>query len=108
MAEDLKKADEIRNKGKTPSDIEKQEMAVVIGSSLTLEDVKNMTIRKFYIALELIDKKLHYTIAKQASLSGFVEFKQEITHYLIEDNRGIEDSVIDYSQFKDKLNSANK
>jgi len=27
---------------------------------------------------------------------------------LIEDNRGIEDSVIDYSQFKDKLNSANK
>lgn len=108
LAEDLKKADEIRNKGKTPSDIEKQEMAVVIGSSLTLEDVKNMTIRKFHIALELIDKKLHYTIAKQASLSGFFEFKQEITHYLIEDNRGIEDSVIDYSQFKDKLNSANK
>ena len=67
-----------------------------------------MTIRKFDIALELIDKKLHYTIAKQASLSGFVEFKQEITHYLIEDNKGIDDSVVDYSQFKNKLDSVNK
>lgn len=104
---DLKKADEIRNKGKTPCDIEKQMMAVVIGSSLTLEEVKEMTIRKFFIALEMIDKKLHYTILKQASLSGFVEFKQEITHYLVEDNRSIGDSVVDYSQFQNKINSVN-
>ncbi len=66
-----------------------------------------MTIRKFFIALEMIDKKLHYTILKQASLSGFVEFKQEITHYLVEDNRSIGDSVVDYSQFQNKINSVN-
>lgn len=105
LAKDLEKAEKIRNKGRVPCDIEKQEMAVVIGSSLTLEDVKNLSIRKFFIALELIDKKLHYTMAKTASLSGFVEFKSDIVHYLIENESSMEDKVIDYSQFKNKINS---
>lgn len=107
LEEDLKKAEEIRNRDKKMCDIEKQMIAVVIGSSLTLEDVKNMTIRKFFIALEMIDKKMHYIMAKTASLSGFVEFKEEINHYLIEKNKDISDNIIDYTQFKNKINGQN-
>lgn len=100
---ELEKAEEIKNRGKKMCDIEKQEMAVVIGSSLTLEEVRELTIRKFMIALELIDKKMHYIIAKTAELSGFVEFKSEIIHYLVEDNKDVENSLIDYAQFKNKI-----
>lgn len=105
LEKDLRKAEEIRNRGKKPCDIEKQEMAVVIGSSLTLEDVKKMTIRKFYIALEMIDKKLSYTMLKTAELSGFVTFKEEIVHYLVEKEDN-EYNVIDYDQFKNQINNS--
>lgn len=103
LEKELELANEIKNRGKTPCSIEKQEMAVVIGSSLTLEDVRNLTIRKFFIALEMIDKKMNYVMQKTASLSGFVEFKEEITHYLIEKKHTINDDVIDYQQFKNKI-----
>lgn len=103
LEKELELANKIRNRGKKPCDIEKQEMAVVIGSSLTLEDVKELTIRKFFIALEMIDKKMNYVMQKTASLSGFVEFKEEITHYLIEKEHTLNDEVIDYEQFKNKI-----
>ena len=103
LENDLALADEIRNRGKHPCSIEKEEMAVVISSSLTLNDVRELTIRKFFIALEMINKKMEYIMLKTASLSGFVEFKEEILHYLVEKDTSLEDSVIDYQQFKNKI-----
>ena len=54
----------------------------------------------------MIDKKLHYEIYKTASMSGMVEFKTEIEHYLSEtDTIGIEDRVIDVGTLSSKFNS---
>ena len=106
LKKDLEEKRRLENKGKKTVSIEKQIMAIVISSSLTFEDVLNLTIRKFYIVLEMIDKKLHYEIYKTASMSGMVEFKTEIEHYLSEtDTIGIEDRVIDVGTLSSKFNS---
>lgn len=106
LKKDLEEKARLENKGRHTVSIEKQITAIVIGSSLKYEDVLNLTIRKFYIMLEMIDKRLHYEIYKTASMSGMVEFKTEIEHYLSEtDTLGIDDKVIDVGTLSSKFNS---
>ena len=47
---------------------------------------------------------LHYKIMKTASMSGFVEFKQPITHYLYEPEEDIMSSMMDSDALKNKIN----
>lgn len=107
LEEELDKAEQIKNGNKKKCNIEKQMVAMTIDTSLTIEDIKKMTIRKFFIASEMVDKRIHYQIYKTASASGFVKFEKEIPHYLIEDEYTLDDKVIDYSQFKNKITKTN-
>ena len=75
----LKKAQEYKmqqNQNKMCS-LEDQMLCVVISSSLKLDDIYKLSIRKFSKILERIDYKMHYEIYLSASLSGFVEFKNK-------------------------------
>jgi len=105
LKKDLEEKERLEKKGRRPVSIEKQITSIVISSSLTYKDVLDLTIRKFYIILEMIDKKLHYEIYKTASLSGMVEFKTEIEHYLSEtDTDGIDSKIIDVGTLSSKFN----
>lgn len=108
LAKELAKKKELESKGKHSVSLEKQIMSVVIGSSLSLEEVLDLSIRKFFIVMEMIDKKLNYIMYKQASLSGMVEFSNEIEHYLTEvESNGIDNEVMDFNSFKNKIESGN-
>lgn len=107
LEEELNKVRQMKNNGEHCCNVEKQLVSIAMGMSMSLEEVKNMTIRKFYIALDMIDRKLHYIIKKTASMSGMVEFKNDIKHYLVEDSNDLNNSVVDYQQFQNKINSAN-
>jgi len=75
----LKKAQEYKiqqNKDKICS-LEDQMICVIISSNLKLDDIYDLTIRKFSHILKRIDYKMHYQIYKSASLSGFVSFKDK-------------------------------
>jgi hypothetical protein len=75
----MEKAQEYRmmqNKNKMCS-LEDQMICVLISSNLKLEDIYNLTIRKFSKILQRIDYKMHYEIYLSASMSGFVKFKDE-------------------------------
>ena len=105
LKEELEEKERLENKNTHSVSIEKQIASIVIGSSLTFEDVLNLTLRKFYIILEMIDKKLNYQIYKTASMSGMVEFKTEIQHYLTEsDVSELESEVINMDDLSSKLN----
>ncbi len=102
---DLEEADRIRSGNKKQCSIEKQLVAVSIGTSMSIEAIKLMTIRKFLILLEMIDKKMHYIMLRTASLSGMVEFKTPVNHYLIEDNNNtIDNKVMNYDTLQKKIN----
>ena len=71
---------------------------------MNIDDVKNLSIRKFYIIGQVMDRKLHYSIYKQASVSGFVEFKQPIIHYLKKNIDLLENKVTTVETLKSNLN----
>ena len=52
-------------------------VCVSIGASLSLEEVKNMTIRKFKKYVARIDNKITYEVFKPAILSGDVTSKDK-------------------------------
>lgn len=108
LEKELAEADRIRNGDIKPCSIEKHIMAVVISSSMTLKEVYELSVRKFKIALEMIDKKMHYVMMRNASMSGMVKFKEDIKHYLVEDTKNdIENKIMDYDTLENKVNSVN-
>ena len=57
-------------------------LAVVASTNYKLEEVYNLTIRKFILLLQLIDDKLTYTTTRIGMMSGMVSFKEPPEHWL--------------------------
>lgn len=104
LKNDLEQADKIKNGGEETEDFEHLIANLVIGTGMNIDDVKNLPIRKFYIIGQVMDRKLHYSIYKQASIGGFVEFKQPITHYLKKNIDLLENKVTTVETLKNNLN----
>lgn len=85
---------------------EDQLICIMISTPMKLEDVYNLTIRKFSKIIKRIDHKLHYQIYKTASLSGFVTFKTEIKDWMadLENTDKYADVKVDEKEIKDKIN----
>lgn len=109
LEKDIMEADRIRNMGKKSCSLEKQIMSASVETSLPLESIKELTIRKFFILIEMKDKEISYKIAKSAELSGMVTFKEEIQHYLTEkDTTSLDGKIISYDKLQQKLGSVSK
>lgn len=104
LKNDLEQADKIKDGGEETEDFEHLIANLVIGTGMNIDDVKNLSIRKFYIIGQVMDRKLHYSIYKQASVGGFVEFKQPITHYLKKNIDLLENKVTTVETLKNNLN----
>lgn len=104
LKNDLEQADKIKNGGEETEDFEHLIANLVIGTGMNIDDVKNLPIRKFYIIGQVMDRKLHYSIYKQADVGGFVEFKHPITHYLKKNIDLLENKVTTVETLKNNLN----
>lgn len=110
----LEKAEQYKmqqNKQKICS-LEEQMICVLISTSLKMEDIYQLTIRKFEKILQRVDAKLHYQIYLSASLSGMVEFKNKdaIKHWmndLTKEDR-YEDVKVDMETMRNKIEGINK
>ncbi len=82
----LKEARNFKNKSSNTrmGSLEDQIICILISTSMNMDDIFNMTIRKFVKTLQRVDVKLHYQIYLSASLSGLVEFKDKsfIKHWM--------------------------
>lgn len=108
LKKDMEEYHKIISKKTHIASLEKQILAVQLGYSLTSDYIYNMPIRKFQLAFEVMEKKDTYLMLKQASLSGFVTFKGDINHYLIEDENEEQDTgTIEAQSFINKIQSTN-
>lgn len=105
LEEEIKKADEIRN-GKAKSvSLEKRIVSCCVNTGMSLEDVKNMTIRKFVMLEDMKDKETMYHIKSLVSMTGLVKFNEPIQHYLMDSNRDpLEGKLMGYDSLKNKVN----
>ena len=105
----LKEAQEFMNRNKKKiASLEDQIVCVMLALHETDESkIHNLTIRKFSKILQRYDYKLHYEIYKQAECSGMVTFKEDINHWMSElSNSKYSDVIVDYGEFKGKIESA--
>lgn len=93
--------------GRKIGSLEDQLICAMIVTSSSLEEVKNLTVRKFFKILQRADHKLHYEIYLAASMSGFVKIdKGAIKHWMsdLEKEDQYEDDKIDIESYKGKFN----
>jgi hypothetical protein len=83
--------------GIIPPTLEDQVVCVMASTSLRLEDIANMSIRKFGQLLQRIDTKLHYQVYLTASMSGLVQIKDKnaLKHWMsgIESNKWTDNTI---------------
>ena len=85
--------------------LEKQEAAVITGSSYTFETIKTIPLRKFTMLLRVIESRLQYEAMRTGEMSGMVTFKNPIPHWLYSNNKkkSIMDEVTSLDSFKNKF-----
>ncbi len=89
--------------------IEDQMTALMTETSLRMEDIYNMTIRRFSKALERVDNTLHYKVYLSASMSGMVTFKDKsfIKHWLVDLQRDELDELVAYNSIENTVTKGN-
>lgn len=92
--------------------LEEQMICVLISTSLKMNDIYALTIRKFEKILERVDAKLHYQIYLSASMSGMVKFenKDVIKHWMSDLSKSdkYSDVKVDMDAMRSKIENINK
>jgi hypothetical protein len=91
--------------------IEDLVVCVMASTSYTLEEISNMSIRKFGQLVDRIDAKLHYQIFMTAFTSGFVDFKDKsvLKHWMSgKENDKWKGTTISVESLTDKLGKSPK
>lgn len=92
--------------------VEDQMICLSIATGMKLEDIYDMTIRKFKRYIKRADYKLHYEIYKTATMSGFVEFKDKNfpKHWMVdlESEDKYEDVLVSFDSISNKINNKPK
>ena len=63
--------------GNKPASFEDTILCLVASTNMSLDQVYELSLRKFIKLLQRVDAKLHYQIYMTAAMSGFVEFKDK-------------------------------
>ena len=109
---DFKKAmeeyNDLANRGVEMPSLERQIVIVANERHVMEEVIYDMSYRKFRIALAEINGKIEYQINKTAEVSGMVEFKQPIDHWIYKAKKDrYSQGLVDVDALKDKINKAN-
>jgi hypothetical protein len=95
-----------RQSGNKPASFEDTILCLVSATSMSLNEVYELSIRKFIKLLRRVDAKLHYQIYMTAAMSGMVEFKDKsvLRHWMsdLEREDKNDDVLLDYDDFKEK------
>ena len=96
-----------RASGNKPAPFEDTILCLVASTNMSLEQVYDLSLRKFIKLLQRVDAKLHYQIYMTAAMSGFVEFKDKsvLRHWMsdLEKENKNSDVLLDFDTVKAKV-----
>jgi hypothetical protein len=92
-----------------PASFEDTILCLVAATSLSLEEIYDLPLRKFIRLLQRADAKLHYQIYMTAAMSGMVEIKDKsiLRHWMsdLEKENKNEDVLLSFDEIKDKVSN---
>lgn len=87
LKDELELKARLQNQDYTAPTLEKQIVCVAVGTGYSLEYLKTIPMRKLSMLLRIIDRKESYYTQLQASMSGFVTFKEDPKHWIFSDDK---------------------
>ena len=101
-----------RASGNKPAPFEDTILCLVASTNMSLEQVYDLSLRKFIKLLQRVDAKLHYQIYMTAAMSGMVEFKDKsvLRHWMSDlekENKNSDVMINSESYYKSKSISEN-
>lgn len=109
LQKEIDTINELKMKSIQIPSLELKKVTLCLNSGYTLEQLDNITLRKFDLLLSQSGDIMEYKIMRAAEMSGMVTFKSKIEHYLYKNKPSKTNSALsDYGQFKDKMSKVAK
>ena len=98
---------EIKGRNSGTATLEKKIIGVSINTNLKIDEVYNLSMRKFLIYLGMIDDIMSYKITRQAVSSGFASLPkgQTVEHWLYKKDEGMYGKAVDADAYKSQITS---
>lgn len=101
LENELEVADRLRSHNKVLVDMERQILSLVVGTGMDVDSIKNLSIRKFSLLQKMKNAEIEYKINRTGEVGGMVKFKEQIQHFLTEDEKDpFDDRLMNYAVFK--------
>ena len=72
-----------------------------------IEEIYNMTIRKFLMLLSAIDDAMNYECTRIGLMTGMVSMKEPVEHWLYKSEKSMYGSAVTSDDYQSKIKSAN-
>lgn len=99
---------ELKSRGAGTASLERKIIGVCANTHWRVEEVYNLSIRKFLMMLGMIDDVMNYTITKTGLTSGFASLPkgQTLEHWLYKKDEGMYGAAMDAEAYKGQINNA--
>lgn len=99
---------ELTSRGQGKATLERKIIGVCAQTSYKIDEIYDLSTRKFLQLLSMIDDIINYTTTKQGIISGMVSLKKgtQIDHWLYKKETGMYDKAVDADSYTSQIKNA--
>lgn len=108
IRDDQAAKNELKSRGSGTASLERKIIGVCVNTHWKIEEVMNMTIRKFLMVLGMIDDIMNYTITRTGLMSGFASLPkgETVEHWLYKKDEGLYGKSVDMDAYTSQIKNA--
>jgi hypothetical protein len=108
IRDDQAAKNELKSRGSGTASLERKIIGVCVNTHWKIEEVMNMTIRKFLMVLGMVDDIMNYTITRTGLMSGFASLPkgETVEHWLYKKDEGLYGKAMDMDTYTSQIKNA--
>ncbi len=108
IRDDQAAKNELKSRGSGTASLERKIIGVCVNTHWKIEEVMNMTIRKFLMVLGMVDDIMNYTITRTGLMSGFTSLPkgETVEHWLYKKDEGLYGKAMDMDAYTSQIKNA--
>ena len=108
IRDDQAAKNELKSRGAGTASLERKIIGVCVNTHWKIEEVMNMTIRKFLMVLGMVDDIMNYTITRTGLMSGFASLPkgETVEHWLYKKDEGLYGKAMDMDTYTSQIKNA--
>ena len=105
IRDDQAAKNELKSRGSGTASLERKIIGVCVNTHWKIEEVMNMTIRKFLMVLGMVDDIMNYTITRTGLMSGFASLPkgETVEHWLYKKDEGLYGKAMDMDTYTSQI-----